>query len=99
MNLNNGGSNGVPAGTVAYSVTTAGVSTTTPPAPRNFSTGTSTVRGVRQNQDWVIVSMFAEGRFSVDFDAAWLGNGCSPSPIVTGPNTTNPIGPAPNVTP
>ena len=30
------------------------------------------------SQNWVIVSMAAEGRFSVDFDAAWLGNGCSP---------------------
>jgi hypothetical protein len=32
---------------------------------------------VRPSQNWVIVSMFAEGRYSVDFDAAWLGNGCS----------------------
>jgi len=31
----------------------------------------------RPSQNWVIVSMFAEGRYSVDFDAAWLGNGCS----------------------
>jgi hypothetical protein len=30
------------------------------------------------SQNWVIVSMKAQGRFSVDFDAAWLGNGCSP---------------------
>jgi len=43
--------------------------------------GTSTPLGnVRQSQNWVIVNMTAEGRFSVDFDAAWLGNGCSPSP-------------------
>jgi hypothetical protein len=34
---------------------------------------------VRPSQNWVIVSMFAEGRYSVDFDAAWLGNGCSAS--------------------
>jgi len=27
------------------------------------------------SQNWTIVSMFAEGRYSVDFDAAWLGNG------------------------
>jgi hypothetical protein len=33
--------------------------------------------GSRASQNWVIVSMAAEGRFSVDFDAAWLGNGCS----------------------
>jgi len=31
----------------------------------------------RPSQNWVVVSMFAEGRYSVDFDAAWLGNGCS----------------------
>ena len=37
---------------------------------------------VRQSQNWVIVKMFAEGRYSVDFDAAWLGNGCSPAPAV-----------------
>jgi len=33
--------------------------------------------GSRASQNWVIISMFAEGRYSVDFDAAWLGNGCS----------------------
>jgi hypothetical protein len=34
-------------------------------------------------QNWVIVSMRAEGRYSVDFDAAWLGNGCTPREEVT----------------
>jgi hypothetical protein len=29
------------------------------------------------SQNWVVVSMRAEGRYSVDFDAAWLANGCS----------------------
>ena len=29
------------------------------------------------SQNWVIVSMFAEGKYGVDFDGAWLGNGCS----------------------
>ncbi len=29
------------------------------------------------SQNWVIVAMFAEGRYGVDYDAAWLGNGCS----------------------
>jgi hypothetical protein len=52
--------------------------------------GTST-SSVRQSQNWVIVSMFAEGRFSVDFDAAWLGNGCSVAPPVG-----SPIGPTGN---
>jgi hypothetical protein len=31
------------------------------------------------SQNWVIVSMRAEGRYSVDFDAAWLANGCTPA--------------------
>ncbi|HEY4641850.1 MAG TPA: hypothetical protein VII75_10940 [Thermoanaerobaculia bacterium] len=95
LNLNNGGS-------TSYSVTTAGVSQTTPPTTRDFRTGSSTtnIGAVRGNQDWVIVSMFAEGRYSVDFDAAWLGNGCSPSAPVTTNTTTAPvIGPAPNATP
>ena len=34
-------------------------------------------------QNWVVVSMRAEGRYSVDFDAAWLGNGCTPREDVT----------------
>jgi hypothetical protein len=96
LNLNNGGS-------TAYSVTTAGVSTNVPPGPRVFSgigTSTTNIGAIRQNQDWVIVSLFAEGRFSVDFDAAWLGNGCSPSPAVTDANGGSPaIGPSPNPTP
>ena len=50
---------------------------------------------VRPSQNWVIVSMFAQGRFSVDFDAAWLGNGCSaPAAISTATNGTGTIGPA-----
>jgi hypothetical protein len=52
------------------------------------------------SQNWVIVSMAAEGRFSVDFDAAWLGNGCSPAAPVTAEDGSDPvIGPADNVTP
>ena len=51
-------------------------------------------------QNWVVVSMRAEERFSVDFDAAWLGNGCTPeigqSEAVGG---LDPIGPAPNFNP
>jgi len=37
--------------------------------------------------------MFAEGRYSVDFDAAWLGNGCS-APVAQG-NTIGPAGGTP----
>jgi hypothetical protein len=44
----------------------------------------------RASQNWVIVSMFAQGRYSVDFDAAHLGNGCS-APAAT---ATPEVGPA-----
>ncbi len=51
-------------------------------------------------QNWVVSSMRAEDRFSVDVDALALGNGCSPpapySEAVGGPGI---IGPAPNVRP
>jgi hypothetical protein len=39
-------------------------------------------------QAWVVSSMRVEGRYSVDLDAAWLGNGCSPVVPVT--SYTNP---------
>jgi len=52
------------------------------------------------SQNWVMISMRSEGRFSVDFDAAALGNGCTPetdqSEAVGG---IVPIGPAANATP
>jgi hypothetical protein len=52
------------------------------------------------SQNWLIVSMRAEGRFSVDFDAAWLGNGCTPTiPQSNATTGTTPIGPAPNFNP
>jgi hypothetical protein len=53
------------------------------------------------SQNWVVVSMRAEGRYSVDFDAAWLGNGCTPAAALSevDPGGTAIIGPAPNVTP
>lgn len=35
------------------------------------------------SQNWVVVSMRAEDRYSVDFDAAALGNGCTPPAEVT----------------
>jgi hypothetical protein len=52
------------------------------------------------NQNWVVTSMRAQGRYSGDMDATSLGNGCSPkaptSEITTG---TAQIGPAGNVNP
>jgi hypothetical protein len=44
----------------------------------------------RASQNWVVVDMRAEGRYGVDFDAAFLANGCTPIEPLTG--TTNPIG-------
>jgi len=37
----------------------------------------------RPSQNWVTINMQAESRFSVLFDAAWLGNGCS-APVAAG---------------
>jgi hypothetical protein len=54
------------------------------PPPFNFNASFSQVRAGGPSQNWVIVSMFAEGRYSVDFDAAWLGNGCTPVFPLTG---------------
>jgi hypothetical protein len=51
-------------------------------------------------QNWVVVSMRAEGRFSGDMDAQALGNGCTaviPESKATGGQRA--IGPAPNSTP
>ncbi len=48
----------------------------------------------RASQNWVVVSMFAEGRYSVDFDAAWLGNGCS-APAPSGGPPVGPLGATP----
>ncbi len=55
--------------------------------------------GPRPSQNWVVVEMFgtaASGnRLTVDFDAAWLGNGCSAGVGVTGlPPGATPVGPA-----
>ncbi len=62
---------------------------------RDFKSGSSTFTNcARQNQGWVTIWMFAEGRYSVLFDAVPLGNGCSKSPP---PGTE--IAPAPNATP
>jgi hypothetical protein len=94
LNLNNGGSTG-------YSVTrnVGGVPTiiTGAGSTSNLVTGSGTV-GPRPSQNWVIVEMFGNAganRLTVDFDAAWLGNGCSAAVGVTGlPPGAPAIGPA-----
>jgi hypothetical protein len=89
LNLNNGGSTG-------YSVTrnVGGVPTviTGNGSTSNLAPAGSGTVGPRPSQNWVIVEMFGNAganRLTVDFDAAWLGNGCSPA---VGPGAT--IGPA-----
>jgi hypothetical protein len=49
----------------------------------------------RASQNWVVVEMTAEGRYGVDFDAAYLGNGCTPAigTTVSGRTGTPKIGP------
>ena len=52
------------------------------------------------SQNWIVSSMRAEDRFSVDIDATTLGNGCSaPVPSTNAIGGAQPIGPAPNVRP
>jgi hypothetical protein len=60
-----------------------------PPINANYTSPSGYVPS-RASQNWVIVSMFAQGRYSVDFDAAMLGNGCSGAALVPSPE----IGPA-----
>jgi hypothetical protein len=89
LNLNNGGS-------TTYSVTTdiGGV-----PGPTNTRTalapiGSTTTIGPRPSQAWATVTMFGTlgtNRMTAEFDAASLGNGCSPAAFQSG---TVPIGPA-----
>jgi len=58
----------------------------------NLNNGGSTAYSkTRASQNWVTVSMFAEGRYSTAVDATALANGCSPAPaggatIRPGPN-------------
>jgi len=55
--------------------------------------GSSTYSVPRHSQNWTVVSMYADGRFSWAADASWLANGCSPPPVVTSDKA--PIGPRP----
>jgi hypothetical protein len=88
LNLNNLGQNSAGgAETTGYSVTRNNgiggvVSVTTLPSGLQ-PPGTVMVR---PSQNWVVIEMFGNGpsgnRLTVDFDAAWLGNGCSQNPGV-----------------
>jgi hypothetical protein len=104
LNLNNGGSTG-------YSVTThsvvgdvptiiTGAGSTSALAPRGSQTA-----GPRPSQNWVTITMFGSlgtKRMVAEFDAASLGNGCSPAAVPSaaflfpnltyGPGTIGPAG-------
>jgi hypothetical protein len=93
LNLNNGGS-------TTYSVTR---DVSGEPAPTNLSTalaplGSTTSAGPRPSQNWVTVTMFGTlggNRMTAEFDAASLGNGCSPAAFFSTANGSSvPIGPA-----
>jgi hypothetical protein len=69
----------------------------------NLDDGYNSADDVRPpHQNWVVATMRAEGRYSVDLTAAALGNGCSPVQPFTeysaGPQNVFP-GPAEDVTP
>jgi hypothetical protein len=44
-----------------------------------------TAPNARPSQSWVIVSIFSQGRYSADFDAVHLGNGCSAAAAFSSP--------------
>lgn len=73
-----------PVGTTpaVYAVTP----TTVTLAAGSNAAGTAATFARTTSQNWVIVSLFGNlgtQRLAVDFDAAWLGNGCTPAPPAT----------------
>jgi hypothetical protein len=94
LNLNNGGS-------TTYSVThdVGGQPGSTNLTSNLAPLGSTTTIGPRPSQNWVTVTMFGNvgpNRLTTEFDAASLGNGCSPAAFVTSANDSRgvPIGPA-----
>jgi hypothetical protein len=76
MNLSSGAQHVASSGLVFNATLTAQRAGFGPNAPGTGGSRTTT-------QNWVVVSMFGTvgaNRLSVDFDAAWLGNGCTPAP-------------------
>ena len=104
MNLSNGGSSADPGFAVGDNSLTA--SRTGFSAPNAFG-GAFSAGSRTTSQNWVVVSFAGSiggARLSVDFDAAWLGNGCTPAAAaaaVVGPqpfgepagNLVCPVGP------
>lgn len=94
LDLNNGGSK-------SYSVTKDIGGT---PGPANTAGalaphGSTTIQGPRASQNWVTVTMFGSlgtHRLAAEFDAAPLGNGCSPAAFISTANDSHgvAIGPA-----
>ena len=84
LNLNNGGSS-------AYSVTASNVPRNTPPSTLAPDGSTTTI-GPRPSQNWVTVTLFGHlnERITAEFDAATLGNGCSPSTFISTATTIFP---------
>lgn len=56
--------------------------------------GSASYSKSRHSQNWVVVSMYAEGRYSVAFDATMMANGCTAAPAAGAP-----IAPGPNAAP
>jgi hypothetical protein len=76
LNLSSGSQHVTASGLVFDANLTAQRAGFGPNAPGTGGSRTTT-------QNWVVVSMFGvigSNRLSVDFDAAWLGNGCTPAP-------------------
>jgi hypothetical protein len=101
LNLNSGGSAAYHSQRPSIgSPFTQGPNTNVAAGPINPGGGVASTTTVRPSQNWVVISMFAESRYSIDFDAASLGNGCSLSPatnVLIGPNgglisPRNPLG-------
>jgi hypothetical protein len=95
LNLNNGGS-------TTYSVTqdVGGQAVPTNARTSLAPVGSTTNLGPRPSQNWVSVTMFGNvgsNRLTAEFDAAALGNGCSPAAFTTFANAGTlapPIAPA-----
>jgi hypothetical protein len=83
------------AGWFYFNLNNGGSTSYSAASGRDFRSNSSTTIGPRQSQNWVTLTMFAEGRFSASTDATQLANGCTPALQSHDPF----FGPGPNVTP